>query len=216
MSERGEGAAPFHSGDGDHGQKDWRMLEARKRRNLLSLIEEKMPSREERFAFWMSLTQPLVGRQRRSACMTVLLGPAGSGKTVLVQGWLESLKKQETTHQRVWYCITHPGEKPKPFCLRLLQELEREPTGNSVDDLWRELGATLHAAYELLMIDQAEHVSLLTAQYLRSCLFDTWGVSLFFVGRPELERTLRSDPYIESRIDAWHTIGQFDGASMDR
>ncbi len=47
-----------------------------------------MPNREERFAFWMFITQPLLERKSRSASMTVLLGPAGSGKTALVQRWL--------------------------------------------------------------------------------------------------------------------------------
>jgi GTPase SAR1 family protein len=169
-----------------------------------------MPSREERFAFWMSLTQPLLERESRSASMTVLLGREGSGKTALVQRWLESLREGEVPSPRVRYSIAHSREKPKPFCQRLLHELGREPGSSDGHLLWNELGAALRADTDLLIIDQAEQIALLTAQCLRSYVFDTWGASLFFVGRLALAKTLRGDSYIESRIGAWHTIEQFD------
>lgn len=169
-----------------------------------------MSNREERFAFWMSITQPLVEREVRSASMTVLLGIQESGKTALVQHWLESLKEQDASRPHVWYTIAHPHEKPKQFCQRLLHELEREASSSDAHLLWDELGAALRSNVDMSVIDQAEQMALLTAQYLRSYVFDKWAVSIFFAGRPGLEKTLRSDPYIESRIGAWHTIDQFD------
>jgi AAA domain len=108
-----------------------------------------MSSREERFAFWMSITPPLLERKSRSASMTVLLGPEGSGKTALVQRWLESLREREASSPRVWYSIARPREKPKPFCQRLLRELGREPGSSVAHLLWNELGAAQNVVYEL-------------------------------------------------------------------
>jgi AAA domain len=141
--------------------------------------------------------------------MTSLFGPQGSGKTSLVQRWRESPREQEAASRlRVLYSVAEANETPKQFCLRLL----REPASSEVHHLMNELGATLRASSDLLIIDQAEGIALLTAQYLRSYAFDKWGVSLLFVGRPELEELLRCDPSIEDRIGAWLTIEQFDEA----
>ncbi len=174
----------------------------------------KVQTREERFSFWMSITQLLVAPARRTACMTVLVGPQGSGKTSLVRLWKESLQELEgASRPRVLYSIAQARETPKQFCLRLLREMGREPSGGDVHELMDELGATLRTTSDLLIIDQAERMALLTAQYLRSYAFDKWGDSLCFVGRPALETLLRSDPYIEDRVGAWHSIEQFGEAT---
>ena len=99
-----------------------------------------MPNREGRFAFWMSITQPLLERKSRSASMTVLLGPEGSGKTTLVERWLESLREGEVPSPRIRYSIARSRERPKPFCQRLLRELGRESGSSDAHLLWTSSG----------------------------------------------------------------------------
>jgi hypothetical protein len=105
--------------------------------------------------------------------MLVLEGSPGSGKTLLLEEWLTSL----TTHDpspaiSAHHILAKKQETPAQFARRLAQDLGWSSSARSTSELWNEAASALtYASVDLLIIDQAEHLSLILAQCIRSYLF---------------------------------------------
>ena len=144
--------------------------------------------------------------------MLVLEGAPGSGKTLLVQEWLPSLPTQKTSPAISAHHISaKKQETPAQFARRLAEDLGWSPSARSTSELWNEAATTLnYTPVDLLIIDQAEHLSLILAQCIRSYLFDDHTCALLLIGSSSLRTTLQRDPALEGRVFAWRTITDFD------
>ncbi|GHO63798.1 hypothetical protein KSC_026900 [Ktedonobacter sp. SOSP1-52] len=144
--------------------------------------------------------------------MLVLEGPPGSGKTLLVQEWLTSLSTQKASPAiTAHHILAKKQETPAQFARRLAEDLEWFPSARSTSELWNEAARALtYNSVNLLIIDQAEQLSLMLAQCIRSYLFDDQICTLLLVGSSALMTTLHRDPALEGRVLPWHTITDFD------
>ena len=76
-----------------------------------------------------------------------------------------------------------------------------DPSTRITTELWNEAARALtYNSVNLLIIDQAEQLSLILAQCIRSYLFDEQICTLLLVGSSALMTTLHRDPALESRI----------------
>jgi hypothetical protein len=171
-----------------------------------------MKDRQSNFRSWAEVALALDDPAESFPPMAVITGPPESGKTTLVQRWLDSVQNEGPFQPPMQYCVAHTGETPLQFCVRMLRGLKVEPAGNDLGSLAAQLGAALHAAVAFLIIDQAELLPLPTLQLLQAYVFDTWGLPLLLVGRPELRVTLSRDENLADRVSAWGRIEQFDPA----
>lgn len=171
-----------------------------------------MDSRLDNFGQWMRFVCPIEGLGRGFARLIVLIGPPSSGKTALVQHWIDSVFDERAAPQRILAFEAQEQETPNQFFGRLLGRLgEGVPIRRPTHDVMMALGGALRrAGVALLVIDGAEKMKLATLQFLRGYLYDDWSISLLLVGQPKLMKTCARDEAVKSRITAAHAIDQFD------
>ncbi len=182
----------------------------------------------EHFHHWMTFLCPL--DRPHPARLLVVEGPAGSGKTTLLQAWLTILglsgahipplslrphllsQTSEALPPAIHTTRALHRETPAQFARRLREELGKPPaTARSAQQLWQQVRDDLSAIpVPLLVIDQAERLSLQLCQYLFEYLFEQHACSLLLMGTPVLSATLARDPSFSHHIFASHTIDQFD------
>lgn len=162
----------------------------------------------DQFQQWMKFVCPLDGLGRRFARLIVLIGPPSSGKTTLVQHWIDSVQDEEAVPQRILTFEAQEHETPNQFFSRLLGRLGGGvPIRRPTHDVMMALGGALQrAGVALLVIDDAEKIKLATLQFLRGYLYDDWGISLLLVGQSKLMKTCARDEAIKSRITAAHSL----------
>ena len=161
--------------------------------------------------------------------MLLLTGPAACGTTTLLSAWIERHP------QRSPYDPTEDEDDlfplpsargsgpsvPRPItprmftaihretpmqCARRLCEIAGSPTSaRRADEGWRAAAFALRPS-DLLIIDQAERLSLTLLQCLQGYLFEPRVCSLLLVGTPALCTTLERDPSLVSRVLAATTF----------
>ncbi len=171
-----------------------------------------MDSRLASFRQWLEFVHPLEREGWMYLPLTVFIGPQASGKTALVQHWIEAMQAQEPNPPTILVMEALKDETPPRFFRRLLRQLgAEEPKRQSFDELMQTLRETmLEASVDLVVIDRGENLNLALLDCLRGYLFDAWGISLLLVGQPKLLKTCKRDESFESRISAVHSIEQFD------
>jgi GTPase SAR1 family protein len=162
-----------------------------------------MADKAEQLEAWLTqITQRLL------PAIFVVLGPAQSGKTTMIQAWKErytpasllppdqhTLTVSHNKPPTAYLCSGIDGETPVQCARRLLEDLGYQPMSRSAHDLWQELGDILKANnIYLIIFDQAERLSLPVCQCIRSYLYDRAQRSIFFIGSPALRTTLQRDP----------------------
>jgi hypothetical protein len=164
--------------------------------------------------------------QRLLPAIFVVLGPAQSGKSAMIQTWKErytpasllppgqhslAVSHHDLLSPTASLCSGIDGETPTQCARRLLEDLGHQPMSRSAHDLWQELGDTLKASnIYLIIFDQAERLSLTICQCIQNYLYEHAQRSIFFIGSPALRTTLQRDPSLESRVLAWRTMDQLD------
>lgn len=104
----------------------------------------------------------------------VIYGDAGIGKTRTIQEWA----KGKTD---VVIITAAPAlNSPKSFLKCLAKEL-RTPKAGHIDDLYLEIMDRLIGTDKIIIVDEAQHLSIKTLENMRS-LQDATGISLVFVG----------------------------------
>lgn len=183
-------------------------------------------ARVSTFHLWM--VENLEQQHVPSSRLFVLEGLAGNGKTALITQWLATLSPDDpfplSPGQRVFFPGNPPTllahiftartqETPTQMSRRLIEELGHHPLARSAADLWSEAVSHLRTdGVHLIIVDQAERLSLLLCLYLQEYLLDQHCCPLLLVGTPTLSRTIRRDPTLASRVFDWHTITDFDSS----
>jgi DNA polymerase III delta prime subunit len=159
--------------------------------------------------------------------LLILEGPAGCGKTTLIQEWLASLLPPgaltippaqriflpEEANQptlRVHSFAPRRGETPFQTANRLQQELGGTPFGRTTTECWQTVASTVkNAQLDLLIVDQAERISAdLGAHFLD--YFPQANCSLLLVGADPRLTALISHPALEARIFCQRTMADFE------
>jgi hypothetical protein len=147
----------------------------------------------------------------------LLTGEPRTGKTTLIEAWAEQyhLPAPPTSLVR-WYddepaepkqahaAILFSGinhETPTQCARRFLQEHGQYPSARTAQNLWQEIADLLSSAQiRLLIIDQAERLSLSICQYLQDYIYERTACSLLLVGTPDVLPTLARDASLYQRI----------------
>lgn len=172
--------------------------------------------RRENFHRWLfpftRLLEPPQGR-----FVVVLLGLPGSGKTALVQDWLQSFQWLQSYRKQenfLKYVPILEQETPFRFCKRMLQERGTELHVSDVSHGMPELGKQLRAAsIRFLLLDQAERCSPLLLSCLRVYLYEQWGISLLFIGKMQFAKKLSRDEALNAIILSHQKIEALDEKS---
>jgi hypothetical protein len=171
------------------------------------------------FQAWPSMPAPLPG-------LLLLTGPAACGKTTLLTAWINNHPKRspydpDDDDDGLFPLPSARGSGPpqpplpRPITPLLFTAIHREtpmqcarrlsevagsvPSARSADEGWRDTAFSLGHT-DLLIVDQAERLSLTLLQCLQCYLFEPRVCSLLLVGTPTLHSTLQRDPSLTARI----------------
>lgn len=159
--------------------------------------------------------------------MLLIEGPTSSGKTTLVKEWVASLAERNalapeperidfypatTPRLTTWTCTftARRSETPAQVARRLIDEREGSPQARSTSGLWQEAASYLRA-FDVLIVDQAERLSLVACQCINDYLFETAVCSILLVASEAFSSLiLRQDPALAQRISQHRVITDFD------
>ncbi|HEU5377325.1 MAG TPA: AAA family ATPase [Ktedonobacteraceae bacterium] len=149
---------------------------------------------------------------RRGPVLAVMGGLPASGKTPLLQGWMESFQQEEAAPFKMIVLEANKGETPCQFFSRLGQTAGDIPRKRrSLYEVMQRLRNTLQIVkMELVAIDQAERLNKTILDCLRFYLYDNWKISLLLVGKPKLRGSSPQYEYFVSRIHFARGIEEFD------
>jgi replication-associated recombination protein RarA len=155
-------------------------------------------SNVRRFITFMEL---ITDSQKRYSTMGVVTGPAGIGKTVSIQAYLDNLEPRAHTGLPGSIKVTvKPRSTPKALAVDTVDSLRDKPRGRNSYELADEAAAAIvRNALELLIIDEADRLNEDSFELLRH-LFDKTGCPIVVVGLPRILGVIDRHEKFASRV----------------
>jgi len=148
-------------------------------------------------AFLRLITDP----ERGSPTMGVITAPAGTGKTVATQNYLDGLVPHAHTALPIAIKLkVMPRSTPRALAKTVLDGLLEKPKGNNIYEMADEAARAIERNdIKLIVVDEADRLNEDSFEVLRH-LYDKTGCPIVLVGLPSILRVIEHHEKFSSRV----------------
>jgi len=143
----------------------------------------------------------ITDQQRSSPTMGVITGPAGIGKTIATQDYLDSVAPHAHTALPTAIKVkVMPRSTPRALAKTVLDGLLEKPKGNNIYEMADEAALAIERnEVKLLVVDEADRLNEDSFEVLRH-LYDKTGCPIVLVGLPAILRVIEHHEKFSSRV----------------
>jgi DNA transposition AAA+ family ATPase len=148
-------------------------------------------------SFLHLLTDP----ERSTPTMGVITAPAGTGKTIATQYYLDSLVPHSHTALPIAIKLkVMPRSTPRALAQTVLDGLQEKPKGRNIYEMADEAAKAIERNdLKLLVVDEADRLNEDSFEVLRH-LYDKTGCPIVLVGLPSILRVIERHEKFSSRV----------------